>query len=856
METVTTVDELRGQWMLAHISYPSAQGLCFAYPQYVIDRAGTVRRVAPQALPNAGAFGIMFPQRRPGSAGAANPEWFRHEYGTVAAVYLSARESVDNAQYDPDDPMGCRYFGTLTAPYGATEAQVQVEKASACVRTRDLLQVVELDEACDLSRAPKAPVTLARGERAVAGRAVIEQVDGSSIVYYGPVELQPVSENSARLSACDDVNGYVTRIDSERAPEVLTVRDVYSGGAPVARFIDGRPFSSGRSQGSREDWVGDAELVEKVAQGLRAAKRLRGFSQGELKDALASCRDQVVRSRWERVQRLVEVPEYWGKLGDVLHDAMMRPDMEKRVVQLALSDEYLPQTRARVLNTEAMQREAAKAEADANREFKAVKADLEKTLRAVDAARADLAGLEASYEEERERALADTKAELDALEGQVASRRAELAEVEADLKDAGERQRAARAALDGLLDDRVGLAASILRDSVVRSAVEQAVRSDRPAEPVAARGVAVAVAADEDAVPDRRIAEGVREALSERAGRDLPLDEVVNLLVCLVQGPVTVLSGLPGTGKTSLVRALAGSLGLTGAAQAGGTQAGARYVEVGVERGWTSHRDWVGYYNPVTACYEKSDPEVFDALTALAAEPADGSRPPFLFLLDEMNLSPAEYYWAPFLRACDTYNAQGCRLDLGGERRLAVPPCARFMATVNFDHTTEALSPRLLDRAWVLRLEPVDLDLDETPAPCVPEFSGVPAYSWGRLVRAFGATGQTRLGTAVKEAFRTICSLMAAHGAPVSQRSQAMVRGYVEASMRFADRGDTEAGLLALDRAVAQKVLPQVNVPATPDAQELVDGLAKECASLPLCQRIVERMREAGADDGFYTYFA
>lgn len=36
-----------------------------------------------------------------------------------------------------------------------------------------------------------------------------------------------------------------------------------------------------------------------------------------------------------------------------------------------------------------------------------------------------------------------------------------------------------------------------------------------------------------------------------------------------------------------------------------------------------------------------------------------------------------------------------------------------FLATVNFDHTTEELSPRFLDRSWIITLEPSRID-DET----------------------------------------------------------------------------------------------------------------------------------------------
>lgn len=83
-----------------------------------------------------------------------------------------------------------------------------------------------------------------------------------------------------------------------------------------------------------------------------------------------------------------------------------------------------------------------------------------------------------------------------------------------------------------------------------------------------------------------------------------------------------------------------------------------RFVEVPVEKGWTSYKDFIGYYNPFSESLEKSNPVAFDALSLLSAEceqgVADGDAVPYLFLLDEANLSSIEHYWSPFLRACDS----------------------------------------------------------------------------------------------------------------------------------------------------------------------------------------------------------
>ncbi|WP_444483896.1 hypothetical protein, partial [Sutterella wadsworthensis] len=45
-----------------------------------------------------------------------------------------------------------------------------------------------------------------------------------------------------------------------------------------------------------------------------------------------------------------------------------------------------------------------------------------------------------------------------------------------------------------------------------------------------------------------------------------------------------------------------------------------RYLPISVERGWTSKRDFVGYWNPLTKTFESVDDRRRDAFQALDAE--------------------------------------------------------------------------------------------------------------------------------------------------------------------------------------------------------------------------------------------
>ena len=134
---------------------------------------------------------------------------------------------------------------------------------------------------------------------------------------------------------------------------------------------------------------------------------------------------------------------------------------------------------------------------------------------------------------------------------------------------------------------------------------------------------------------------------------------IVNIAICLTQGFLTVFSGEPGCGKTSICNIIAEVLGLNRIGTLTGCDGGMkenanRYISVSVERGWTSKRDFIGYYNPLSKSFDKSNRRVYDALHQLNIEKRENlSKFPFFILLDEANLSPMEYYWADFMNICE-----------------------------------------------------------------------------------------------------------------------------------------------------------------------------------------------------------
>ena len=342
--------------------------------------------------------------------------------------------------------------------------------------------------------------------------------------------------------------------------------------------------------------------------------------------------------------------------------------------------------------------------------------------------------------------------------------------------------------------------------------------------------------------------------IMQRANRTLPGDdignrnEVANYLICLTQGFITTFAGDPGTGKTSLCHILAKALGLAR------EDDNNRFVEVSVERGWTSHKDFIGYYNPLSKSMEISNREVFNALTILDGECQRRIEEiaPFFMLLDEANLSPLEHYWAAFLRICDFDSASVRTINMGGHSILQVPNHLRFLATVNFDHTTEELSPRFIDRSWIITLAPEDINTNPM-AVCDPESAKI--ISFQSLLKAFSPTDQ-KFDPTILEEWNAIQTIFSSNKMPIFPRNLKMVRNYFQVAFSCMDTSREENRFAPLDYAVSQKILPTIN--GTGEKYKgLVDALLTRCAGkLPLCYKHLLRIKEAAENNlGFYQFF-
>ena len=118
------------------------------------------------------------------------------------------------------------------------------------------------------------------------------------------------------------------------------------------------------------------------------------------------------------------------------------------------------------------------------------------------------------------------------------------------------------------------------------------------------------------------------------------------------------------------------------------------YKIIPVGANWTENRNIVGYYNVITDEYQATP--AYD----LIKQAEDNDEAHFL-ILDEMNLSHVERYFADFLSAIES----GEKIPLYGQEPLVLPSNLFIIGTVNVDETTYMFSPKVLDRANVLEFE-------------------------------------------------------------------------------------------------------------------------------------------------------
>lgn len=165
---------------------------------------------------------------------------------------------------------------------------------------------------------------------------------------------------------------------------------------------------------------------------------------------------------------------------------------------------------------------------------------------------------------------------------------------------------------------------------------------------------------------------------------------ITRFTASLLTKPFVILTGLSGSGKTKLAQAFVQWI----------CQDESQYRIIPVGADWTNREPLLGYPNALKSEeYVKPDSGVLDLIIQANNQP---DLPHFL-ILDEMNLSHVERYFADFLSVMESKEeiplyAEGT-VQNGVPAKLKVPSNLFIIGTVNIDETTNMFSPKVLDRA-------------------------------------------------------------------------------------------------------------------------------------------------------------
>lgn len=331
----------------------------------------------------------------------------------------------------------------------------------------------------------------------------------------------------------------------------------------------------------------------------------------------------------------------------------------------------------------------------------------------------------------------------------------------------------------------------------------------------------------------------------------------------LMAKPFVILSGLAGSGKTQLALAFAKAM----------AQDNSQICTVSVGADWTNREPLLGYPNALDSKkYIRPESGVLDLLIE-ANKPANSSKPYFL-ILDEMNMSYVERYFADFLSAMESH--ESIQLWAGSDQdsvpaSVKLPKNVFIIGTINVDETTYMFSPKVLDRANVIEFKISSDEMDEF-------LGNVRNIDRNSLNGKAAGMGESFINMAIKaeitpddtikttliEFFKQLKSVNAEFG----YRSATEIFKFIDVARKNDDSASKLSDDQILDAALVQKLLPKLHgsrkklVPVLKtlwsfcgtgcnldDAFEVSEG-----AKFPLTADKVLRMYKSALDNGFTSY--
>ncbi len=264
------------------------------------------------------------------------------------------------------------------------------------------------------------------------------------------------------------------------------------------------------------------------------------------------------------------------------------------------------------------------------------------------------------------------------------------------------------------------------------------------------------------------------------------------------------------------------------------------YAVIAVRPDWTDNRGLLGYFNPITERYVVTP---FLRLLLAAREEADaatrsGRAPhPFFVVLDEMNLARVEHYFSDFLSALESgeplplHAVEAIEEGIDGQepvpREVVVPDNLFFVGTVNVDETTYMFSPKVLDRAFTIEFNDVDLagldDESTTDTPLMLErWDGRLRYPGKPDAAEWSAMREDPALAPLRKQLIDLHALLTTDNRHFGYRVANELARFIQ--LATDDCEDSAAAAAATDLGIVQKVLPKLHG-TRQELGELLDAL-------------------------------
>lgn len=327
-----------------------------------------------------------------------------------------------------------------------------------------------------------------------------------------------------------------------------------------------------------------------------------------------------------------------------------------------------------------------------------------------------------------------------------------------------------------------------------------------------------------------------------------------------------ILSGLAGSGKTQLALAFANAL----------IEDETQLCVVPVGADWTNREPLLGFPNALQeGLYVKPESGVLDLL--IEANKKENKAKPYFLVLDEMNMSYVERYFADFLSSMESHKAMPLWKGFSYEvpQTICLPDNLFIIGTINVDETTYMFSPKVLDRANVIefKISPDEMDLflremKPIDRECIN-------YKAADMAASFVSIAESKDLADDKEIRETLTSFfkdLKAVNSEFGYRSATEIYRFVSHAQTNDDTEKKMTLAEIIDCAVVQKLLPKLHG-SRKKLDKTLNTLWKECfdgeaqkettsisadkvekAKYKLTADKIQRMYESAMANGFTSF--